>query len=291
MTDSTTSIHDRLDASVAFLRQRATPELGADWRPRVGLILGSGLGGVADDLAPRVAVDYADIPHFPEAAVAGHAGALVMGELEGVRCAALQGRVHLYEGHPIDTVVYPARVLVRLGCEILIVTNAAGGISNGLAPGRLMLIRDYINLMGRNPLCGPNDEGLGVRFPDMTSAFDADLRRLTRQVARDQGVDLAVGVYAGVLGPSYETPAEVEMLHRLGASAVGMSTVPETIAARHMGARVLGISCITNMAAGRGDEELDHDDVMATARRVQSTFVGLLRGVLAALGTNRDAGG
>lgn len=279
------ALSERLDAAVAAIRKKAGSRWPGKGGPRpVGLILGSGLGAFADELEETVAIDYAAIPGFPLSTVEGHAGRLVLGRSEGVACAALQGRVHYYEGHDLATVVFPARVLVRLGASILIVTNAAGGIGEGLRPGSLMLLRDFVNLMGANPLRGANDPALGPRFPDMTRAFDPGLRRLARSVAVRMGLDLVDGVYAAVAGPSYETPAEIEMLARLGADAVGMSTVPETIAAHHLGARVLGLSCITNMAAGRSDQALSHDEVTETAGRVRGTFVALLRGILRAIG-------
>lgn len=268
---------ERLDEAVGAIRARA-----GDAAPQVGLILGSGLGAFAGRLEGGVAIDYRDIPHFPLSGVESHAGRLVLGRAGGVECVAMQGRVHYYEGHDLETVTFPARTLIRLGARTLIVTNAAGGISERLNVGALMLIRDHLNLVGANPLRGHNDERLGPRFPDLSEAYDGELRRLATRAAEARGIALEEGVYAGLAGPSYETPAEIEMLRRLGGDAVGMSTVPEVIVANHMGARVLGISCITNAAAGTG-AELSHDDVTETARRVESTFMALLEGILEAL--------
>ncbi|MEM7350889.1 MAG: purine-nucleoside phosphorylase [Acidobacteriota bacterium] len=270
----------RLDEAVAAIRQRAPQR-----KPRVGLILGSGLGTFADRFENRLAIDYSEIPHFPVSGVVGHAGRLVLGEAGGVECVAMQGRVHYYEGHDLWTVTFPARTLVRLGADKLIITNAAGGIASDLAVGRLMLIRDHLNLFGANPLRGYNDTRLGPRFPDLSEAYAPELRALANRAAQSLGIDLAEGVYAGLAGPSYETPAEIEMLRRLGGDAVGMSTVPEVIVANHMSARVLGISCITNLAAGAG-EELSHDDVTETAKLVESTFVNLLTRILEEIGAS-----
>ncbi|MEM7581753.1 MAG: purine-nucleoside phosphorylase [Acidobacteriota bacterium] len=265
---------DRLDEAVAAIREQAP-----DRMPRVGLVLGSGLGPFADQLDDRLAIDYGEIPHFPVSKIVGHAGRLVFGRSGDVECVVMQGRVHYYEGHDLTTVTFPARTLVRLGAEILIITNAAGGIGDHLHVGSLMLIRDHLNLTGVNPLRGHNDSRLGPRFPDMTEAYDPRLRELAHRAAEPIGVKLAEGVYVGLAGPTYETPAEIEMLRRLGGDAVGMSTVPEVIVANHMGARVLGISCITNMAAGT-EPELSHDDVTETAKKVESTFIALLSGIL-----------
>jgi purine-nucleoside phosphorylase len=252
--------------------------------PRVALVLGSGLGDFADTLEDRVAIPYGEIPTMPQSGVQGHAGKLVFGRAEGVECVAMQGRVHLYEGHSPADVVFGLRLMIRLGAKVVIVTNAAGGASPRLEPGELMLIEDHLNLTGTNSLLGPNDDALGPRFPDMTGAYDLRLRELALASATDAGFQLARGVYAGLLGPSYETPAEVRMVSKLGADAVGMSTVLEAIAARHMGARVLGVSCITNKGAGLSHGTLDHSEVQETANRVRGRFVSLLRGVLARVG-------
>lgn len=251
--------------------------------PQVGLILGSGLGGFADRLEDATAIDYGDIPHFPRSHVVGHKGRLVLGTRGGARCVAMQGRVHLYEGHSAQTVAFPTRVLIALGAKVVIVTNAAGGLDPTWAPGTLMLIRDHINLLPDHPLRGPNDERLGPRFPDMTTAYAPELRALVKQVADRAGIALAEGVYVASTGPTYETPAEVKMLRGFGADATGMSTVPEVIVARHMGARVIGLSCITNHAAGITGHALSHDEVTETATRVRATFEGLLDGILGEL--------
>lgn len=272
----------RLDEAVATIRERA-----GETRSKVGLILGSGLGPFADTFSGSVKIPYSEIPHFPVSGVEGHAGRLVLGKVGGVDCVAMQGRVHYYEGHSLQTITFPARTLVRLGAEVLIVTNAAGGISERLDVGSLMLIRDHLNLIGANPLRGHNDETLGPRFPDLTEAYAPELRALAARAGDAAGVTLADGVYVGLAGPAYETPAEVEMLRRLGGDAVGMSTVPEVIVANHMGAQVLGISCITNMAAGTQGAVLSHADVTETAKRVESTFIALLTGILEELGAER----
>jgi purine-nucleoside phosphorylase len=269
----------------APLRQRlldAASDVGAktELRPAVGLVLGSGLGAFADTLEERTVVPYARIRGMASSAVEGHAGNLVLGRAEGVPVAAMQGRVHLYEGHGPDAVVFGTRLLVHLGASAVIVTNAAGGVAPAFAPGDLMLIEDHLNLTGQSCLVGPNEDAIGPRFPDMTSAYDAELRGIAAEVATGLGFELRRGVYAGLLGPTYETPAEIRMLRTLGADAVGMSTVLEVIAARHMGARCLGISCITNLAAGLSTGPLSHDEVKETADRVRDRFTALLRGVL-----------
>jgi len=272
-------LHDRIRDAVDAVRERT-----GDRRPTVGLILGSGLGGFADQLEDAVRVPYGELPGFPVSTVVGHAGTLVVGGMSGVTCVAMQGRVHYYEGHSAATVAFPARVLVALGARTLVVTNAAGGVNASFEPGTLMLIRDHLNLLGDNPLRGENDDRLGPRFPDMTTAYPAALRSLAREAAAELGVTLAEGVYASMSGPTYETPAEVRMLATLGADATGMSTVPEVIVANHMGARVLGISCITNKAAGITGEALSHEEVTETAARIRDTFQGLLRGIIGRLG-------
>jgi len=260
--------------AVAAVRERAP---GA--QPTVGLILGSGLGGYAERLEGARAIPYEEIPGFARSTVPGHAGRLVVGTRAGAACVAMQGRIHFYEGHGMRQVVFPARVLIALGARTLIVTCAAGGIRH--PPGTLMLISDHINLFPEHPLRGPNDEQIGPRFPDMTRAYPAALRQLAHAAAGAAGVELADGVYAGSSGPSYETPAEVGYLKTLGADATGMSTVPEVIAAVHMGARVLAISCITNWAAGLGGgAPLSHDEVTETAGRVRAEFERLLDQIL-----------
>jgi purine-nucleoside phosphorylase len=259
-------------------------------RPLVGLILGSGLGSFADTLKARTVIPFAQLPHFPKERVAGHAGNLVLGEAEGVPVAVLQGRAHLYQGYSLSEVAYPARVLGCLGIRRLVVTNAAGGINLGFKPGDLMLITDHINMMGGNPLTGGNIDELGPRFPDMSEAYSCDLREAALRVASERGILLRQGVYVALSGPSYETPAEIRMFRTLGADAVGMSTVPEVIVTAHMGIPVLGISCITNMAAGILPQKLTHQEVMETTACVQEQFLSLLRGVVPALAAQAREG-
>ncbi|MDB4955936.1 MAG: purine nucleoside phosphorylase inosine and guanosine-specific [Myxococcales bacterium] len=251
--------------------------------PQVGLILGSGLGAFADQFENAKAIDYADLPGFIPSTVHGHKGRLVLGERAGARCIAMQGRVHMYEGHSALTVSFPARVLVALGAKVIIVTNAAGGLNPKWPPGTLMLIRDHIDMLRDHALRGPNDDRLGPRFPDMTKTYAPELRSLAKEAAAGKGIHLEEGVYVAMPGPTYETPAEVKMLQTIGADATGMSTVPEVVVARHMGARVIGISCITNQAAGITGAELSHDEVTATAARVRTTFETLLDAILGQL--------
>jgi len=249
----------------------------------VGLVLGSGLGGVAHQIEGARRVSYADLPHLAPSTVAGHQGELVVGHWQGKQVAALAGRVHRYEGHDWNQVTLPIRLLAALGVQVLVVTNAAGAVHTGMQPGDLMLIRDHINLTGGNPLIGPNEPALGPRFPDMTAAYDAVLADLAWRVAKAHGIRLCQGVYCGLVGPSYETPAEVKMLAILGADAVGMSTVAEVIVARHMGLRVLGLSCVTNLGAGLGEGELDHGHVAEVARDATAQMTRLVAGFVAAL--------
>jgi inosine/guanosine/xanthosine phosphorylase family protein len=271
---------DPVAAAAGFLAGRmAGRTRGA---PSVALILGSGLGGLADRVEDAIAVPYDEIPGFARPTVLGHAGRLVSGRLAERRVVVFQGRYHAYEGHAPDQLAVPVRTAAALGAETLLVTCAAGGVNRRYGPGTLMILSDHLNLMGRNPLVGPVREGED-RFPDMTRAYDPGLRALALDVGRDQGMDLAEGVYAAVLGPSYETPAEIRMLERLGADAVGMSTVPEVIAARAARMRVLGIALVTNPAAGLTDEALDHEDVVAAAAAAAERFQQLVLGVLARL--------
>ena len=249
-------------------------------RPRIGLVLGSGLGGFADSLTDATRVPYAEIPSFPRSTAIGHAGRMVIGNAGSVAVAAMQGRVHLYEGYSAQEITFPIRVFARMGIRAVILTNAAGGINLSYSQGALVLVRDHINLQGANPLVGPNDDRFGVRFPDMTHAYAKELRAIAREEAATLKIKLDEGIYAGLLGPSYETPAEIEYLRRIGADLVGMSTVAEVIAARHMQLKVLAISCVTNMAAGILDQPLSHAEVMETGERVKSTFESLLRAVL-----------
>jgi purine-nucleoside phosphorylase len=249
---------------------------------QAAIVLGSGLGDFADGLNDRVAIPYRDIPNWPGTTVVGHAGRLVFGRHHERHVIALGGRAHFYEGHPMQTVGFATRVIGALGVKTLILTNAAGGINLAFTPGTLMLIADHINLMGTNPLVGPNDDRFGLRFPDMTSVYSPRLRGIARHAAAglELDVQLAEGVYVALHGPSYETPAEIRFLRSIGADAVGMSTVPEAIVARHMGLEVLGISCITNAAAGVLPQPLDHNEVMEVARRVRPRFTALLEGII-----------
>lgn len=249
-------------------------------RPRIGLVLGSGLGGFADSLSASTHVPYDEIPAFPRSTAIGHAGQMVIGNAAGVPVAAMQGRVHLYEGYSAQEIAFPIRVFGRMGIHAVILTNAAGGIDRTYSQGALVLIRDHINLQGQNPLSGGNDDRFGVRFPDMTHAYAKEYREVARDEGRKLGITLHEGIYAALAGPSYETPAEIEYLRRIGADLVGMSTVAEVIAARHMGIKVLAISCVTNMAAGILDQPLSHAEVMETGERVKSTFEALLKAVL-----------
>jgi len=247
-----------------------------DVRPDIGLILGSGLGVLGDELEDAVTIPYEDIPHFPVSTVEGHAGELLIGTLKGRNVILMRGRFHMYEGYEPERTALPVRVMKALGVSTLLVTNAAGGINLDFAAGNLMLISDHINLTGKNPLVGPNDNALGVRFPDMSSAYSPRLRGIAKETAAELGFSVQEGVYAGLLGPNYETPAEIRMLRALGADAVGMSTVSEVIVARHSGIEVLGISCISNMAAGILDQPLSHEEVMETTELVKEQFLSLV---------------
>lgn len=249
-------------------------------RPKIALVLGSGLGAFADEFANATKIPYANIPHFPCSTAIGHAGQLVIGTVDGVELAGMQGRVHLYEGYSVKEVAFPVRVFARMGMKAVILTNAAGGIKREFTQGRLVVIGDHINLQGVNPLAGPNDKHFGPRFPDMSEAYDKRFRELTLAEGRLLGINVGEGVYAALAGPNYETPAEIRYLRGIGADLVGMSTVPEAIAARHSGLRVLGISCVTNAAAGVLDQPLDHSEVLETAERVRGQFIGLLRAVI-----------
>jgi purine-nucleoside phosphorylase len=262
------------DAAAQFVLSRTS------LRPRIGLVLGSGLGGFADSLTDATPVPYAGIPAFPRSTAIGHAGRLVIGNDGSVAVAAMQGRVHLYEGYSAQEITFPIRVFGRMGIRAVILTNAAGGINLGYSQGALVLIRDHINLQGTNPLVGANDDRFGVRFPDMSRAYEKRYREIAREEAAKLKITLHEGVYAALTGPSYETPAEIEYLRGIGADLVGMSTVAEVIAARHMGIKLLAISCVTNMAAGILDQPLSHAEVMETGERVKTTFESLLRAVI-----------
>jgi purine-nucleoside phosphorylase len=249
-------------------------------RPQIALVLGSGLGAFADEFAGARKLAYAKIPHFPRSTAIGHAGQLVLGRVDGIAVAGMQGRVHLYEGYSAKQVAFPIRVFARMGIKAVILTNAAGGINLDFAQGRLVAIRDHLNLQGANPLIGPNDEKFGLRFPDMSEAYDKKFRKLAKDASKRLGTNLGEGVYAALAGPSFETPAEIRFLRALGADLVGMSTVPEVIAARHSGIRVLGISCVTNAAAGILDQPLSHTEVLETGERVKGEFIALLRAII-----------
>lgn len=249
-------------------------------RPRIALVLGSGLGAFADELSDSVRIPYAQIPDFPQSTAIGHAGQMVIGKVMDIPVAVMQGRVHLYEGYSAAEVAFPIRVFGRMGIRAVIITNAAGGINLEYKQGALVVITDHINLQGQNPLAGTNDERFGPRFPDMTRAYWKPYREIALEAARKLGKTAHQGVYAGLRGPSYETPAEIRHLRTIGADLVGMSTIAEVIAARHMGIKVLAISCVTNMAAGILDQPLNHEEVLETGRRVQGDFVALLRAVL-----------
>jgi purine-nucleoside phosphorylase len=267
-------LYERIAEAAAFVRAK-DPRI-----PRVGVVLGSGLGEFADAVTEPAGVSYADIPHFKKAGVAGHAGRLVLGRTGSAPVAVLQGRVHYYEGHDIGDVVFPIRVLAALGVRSLLLTNAAGGINPAFRPGDLMIIRDHINLTGLNPLRGANDDRLGPRFPDMSAAYDPAYQDIIAAALEEAGLPARRGVYAGLIGPSYETPAEIRMLSTLGADAVGMSTVSEAIAARHAGLRLAGVSCITNLAAGISAGPLSHREVTETGERVKHDFIRLLNRVV-----------
>ena len=249
-------------------------------RPRIALVLGSGLGAFADEFDSAIRIPYAKIPNFPRSTAIGHAGQLVLGKVGGIPVIGMQGRVHLYEGYSAKQVAFPTRAFARMGVKALIVTNAAGGINLGYSEGALVAIRDHINLQGANPLIGPNDDNFGPRFPDMTRAYDAAFRRFVSEEGKKLAINLHEGVYLALAGPNYETPAEIHAFRTLGADLVGMSTVPEVLAARHSGIRVLGISCVTNMAAGVTGKSLTAEEVFETGARVKHQFIGLLKAVL-----------
>jgi purine-nucleoside phosphorylase len=269
---------ERVEQAASEVRRRA-----GDAVPDVAVVLGSGLGDFAGQLKDAVSIPYGDLPHWPASQVIGHDGRLVIGTLAGKRVAALAGRAHFYEGHDLRTVTFATRVIGRLGVKTLILTNAAGGVNVELTPGMLMVMDDHINLIGSNPLVGPNEDAFGARFPDMTEVYSKRLRGLADSVAGAQGLRIGHGIYVALHGPSYETPAEIRFLRTIGADAVGMSTVPEAIVARHMGVEVLGISCITNAAAGVLPQPLNHAEVMDVAKRVRGAFAALLEGIIARL--------
>jgi len=269
-----TGLYERAEHAARIIRSRTTET------PRIAIILGSGLGAFADDFENAVSIPYEDITGFPRSTAAGHAGRLVIGKIDQVPLMAMQGRVHFYEGYSLEQVTFPIRVFKLLGIKTLILTNASGGVNVQFSQGALMIISDHLNLLGDNPLRGPNDTRFGPRFPDMTAVYSPELQEIVIEEAKALNVEVRRGIYAALAGPSYETPAEIHLMRTLGADAVGMSTVPEAIVARHMDLEVLGISCITNMAAGISDEPINHDDVMATGDRVRETFTQLLRKVV-----------
>ena len=268
------TLYERAAHAARTLRPRGRAEA------RVALVLGSGLGAFADDLEDAEAIPYEEVPGFARPTVEGHSGRLVLGRVEGTEVAVMQGRFHFYEGYAFEEVTFPVRVLALCGVKTLVLTNAAGGLNNSLKQGSLMLISDHLNLMGANPLRGPNDSRFGPRFPDMTEVYDRAYQETAIAEAHALEIELRRGVYAALSGPTYETPAEIRMLRALGADAVGMSTVPEAIVARHAGLKVLGISCITNLAAGSGEGPIDHAEVIETGERVRETFSALLRAII-----------
>ena len=278
------TIFDKATAAAQFVNART------ELRPRIAIVLGSGLGAFAEQLEGATAISFGEIPHFPQSTVPGHSGKLVIGKVAGVPVAVMQGRVHAYEGYSSEEVTFPVRVLGRMGVKTLVLTNAAGGINEGLKQGQLVLIADHINLSGRNPVAGLNDERLGPRFFDMSEAYSERLRGLAHEAARAMEFRLDEGVYLSVLGPSFETPAEIRAFRTMGADLVGMSTVQETIVARHMGIEVLGISCVTNMAAGIQKEPLSHEEVMETGRAVEKQLAGLLTRLVPMIGEQLKSG-
>lgn len=272
------TLFEKLEEASTFIKK------ARDTRPRVGVVLGSGLGAFVDQIQDQVVLGYEQIPHFKKTTVEGHEGRLILGHIEGVEVAVMQGRYHAYEGHDMDQVVFPVRLLARLGIDSIILTNASGGVNTSYKAGDLVMITDHINISGLNPLVGPNIAELGPRFPDMTRAYDVNLRTILMAQAKSLGIDLKQGVYAGVLGPTYETPAEVRMVRILGGDLVGMSTVPESIAANHLGIRVAGVSCVTNMAAGIENEKLQHEDIKEQALKVMAKFSQLLCSAIKEMG-------
>lgn len=282
---SASSLSKKLDEAVAAIRliaSKASPDAPAaalSWRPELGMILGSGLGDLANEVENAVRIPYGGIPHFPVSTVHGHSGTLVLGTLEGRNVMVYQGRVHFYEGPTMQEITFSVRLMKALGAETMLVTNAVGGISDFLIPGDLAIIRDHINLMGTNPLIGPNDEEVGPRFPPMVDAYDPNLRKFAHEVARQQGFEMREVVYLALTGPSYETKAEIKAFALLGADTVGMSTAPEVIVARHSGLRVLGISCVTNALHG-GYEDAGHEAVVKQAKETGPRFIGLVRGIV-----------
>jgi purine-nucleoside phosphorylase len=280
-TEKMSTEFDRAEQAAQFVMSKTK------LRPEVALVLGSGLGGFADELDDAVRIPYADIPYYPRPTAEGHAGQLVIGNVGKVTVAAMQGRVHLYEGYSIKDVVFPMRVFGRMGIRAALLTNAAGGIGQKLKQGCLVVLQDHINLSGQNPLTGPNDDRMGFRFPDMSHAYDPEYQQLALREGHRLGIDIFDGVYAALSGPSYETPAEIRFLRTIGADVVGMSTANEVIAARHMGIKCLAISCVTNMAAGILDQPINHAEVLETGAKVRGQFVALLRAVIPQMAKSR----
>ena len=274
---SSSALYERAEKAARMIRARTNAEVSA------AIVLGSGLGAFADALTDATAIPYGEIPGFARSTVEGHAGRLVIGKAGDTTLAAMQGRFHFYEGYSLEDVTFPIRVLKMLGVRTLVLTNAAGALNTEFAPGSLMVISDHINLLGANPLTGRNDSRFGPRFPDLTSVYAPELQNMVIEEARAMGMELRRGIYAALTGPSYETPAEIHMVRTLGADAVGMSTVPEAIVARHMDMQVIGISCITNLAAGVSNRPIDHSQVMAIGESVRGQFTELLRRVVARL--------
>jgi purine-nucleoside phosphorylase len=285
MTSSTTALQDdysRAGEAAEFIRQKIKLQ------PRIALVLGSGLGGFADELGEPTVIPYSQIPHFPATSAEGHAGNLVVGKIGDVPVAAMQGRVHYYEGHSLQRVAFPIRVFFRLGIKAVFLTNAAGGIGAQLKPGCLVVLKDHINLQGGNPLIGPNDSRFGERFFDMSEAYAPDFRRMAMEEGRRHGIPIFEGVYAALSGPSYETPAEIRYLRTIGADTVGMSTVPEVIVARHCGMKVLAISCVTNLAAGISTQPINHQEVLEIGQQVRGQFVALLKSLVPRMTTSLE---
>ena len=268
------NLYERIQESAEYIKSKINNT------PEIGLILGSGLGVLGDEIENPVIIKYDEIPNFPVSTVEGHSGQLVIGNLEDKFVIAMQGRFHFYEGYSMETVTFPVRVMKELGVKTVIVTNAAGGANKDFKPGDLMIIKDHINLSGNHPLIGPNDNRLGVRFPDMSTAYTPKYRELAKECAKELGIEVQEGVYTFFSGPTYETPAEIRFAQTIGSDAVGMSTVPEVIVARHSGLDVVGISCITNMAAGILDQPLNHEEVIETTQKVKSEFLSLVKSIV-----------